>query len=142
MSYVMATPHFEITGTAAGDAGTPGSYPIGHSHSPAGVGSVGNIPGPSNTTEAVTGVVVPGSVSYTHLDVYKRQANYFGGDACYNLIEVIWMTFDIKLKTGFFKTRSYYLTIGQGRLVLTPQDDPDDSPLVINACLLYTSRCV
>jgi len=43
------------------------------------------------------------------------------------------MTFDIKLKTGFFKTRSYYLTIGQGRLVLTPQDDSDDSPLVINA---------
>lgn len=63
MSYVMATPHFEITGTAAGDAGTPGSYPIGHSHSPAGVGSVGNIPGPSNTTEAVTGVVVPGLIA-------------------------------------------------------------------------------
>ncbi len=63
MSYVMATPHFEITGTAPGDAGTPGSYPPGHSHSPAGVGSVGSIPGPSNTTEAVTGVVVPGLIA-------------------------------------------------------------------------------
>jgi len=41
----------------------PGTYPIGHSHSPAGVGSVGNIPGPSNTTEAVTGVVVPGLIA-------------------------------------------------------------------------------
>jgi hypothetical protein len=63
MSYVLATPHFKTTGTAPGDAGTPGSYPIGHSHSPAGVGSVGNIPGPSNTTEAVTGVVVPGLIA-------------------------------------------------------------------------------
>jgi hypothetical protein len=59
MSYVMATPHFASTGTA----GTPGAYPIGHSHSPAGVGSVGSIPGPSNTTEAVTGVVVPGLIA-------------------------------------------------------------------------------
>jgi len=57
MSYVMATPHFETTGTS----GTPGSYPIGPT--PAGVGSVGNIPGPSNTTEAVTGVVVPGLIA-------------------------------------------------------------------------------
>ncbi|MDD3889894.1 MAG: hypothetical protein PHR65_08225, partial [Syntrophomonadaceae bacterium] len=64
MGYVLATPHFEMTGTAAGDTGTmPGSYPAGHSHSPAGVGSVGSIPGPSNTTEAVTGVVVPGLIA-------------------------------------------------------------------------------
>ncbi|NLB54007.1 MAG: hypothetical protein GX808_13870 [Syntrophomonadaceae bacterium] len=63
MSYVLATPHFETAGTAPGDAGTQGSYPIGHSHSPAGVGSVGSIPGPSNTTEAVTGVVVPGLIA-------------------------------------------------------------------------------
>lgn len=41
----------------------PGTYPKGNSHSPAGVGSVGNIPGPSNTTEAVTGVVVPGLIA-------------------------------------------------------------------------------
>ena len=64
MSYVMATPHFETTGAAPGGSGSaPGSYPPGHSHSPAGVGSVGNIPGPSNTTEAVTGVVVPGLIA-------------------------------------------------------------------------------
>jgi hypothetical protein len=42
---------------------TPGTHRSGHSHSPAGVGSVGNIPGPSNTTEAVTGVVVPGLIA-------------------------------------------------------------------------------
>lgn len=64
MSYVMATPHFETTGAAPGNAETTsGSYPIGNSHSPAGVGSVGSIPGPSNTTEAVTGVVVPGLIA-------------------------------------------------------------------------------
>lgn len=43
------------------------------------------------------------------------------------------MTFDVKLKTGFFKTQSYYLTISQGQLVLTPQDGLDDSRLVIDA---------
>ena len=52
-------------------------------------------------------------------------AHYFGRDACYNLSEVVWMTFEIKLKTDFFRTRSYYLTIGQGRLVLTPQTTVD-----------------
>ncbi|NLM88897.1 MAG: hypothetical protein GX176_08995 [Syntrophomonadaceae bacterium] len=41
----------------------PETYPMENSHSPAGVGSVGNIPGPSNTTEAVTGVVVPGLIA-------------------------------------------------------------------------------
>jgi hypothetical protein len=46
---------------------------------------------------------------------------------------VIPLTFDVKLKTGFFKTRSYSLTIGPGQLVLTPQDGSDDSPLVIDA---------
>ncbi|MEN3003149.1 hypothetical protein [Dehalobacterium formicoaceticum] len=64
MSYVKATPHFEITGAApAGTGNAPGSYPTGDSHSPAGVGSVGSIPGPSNTTEAVTGVVAPGLIA-------------------------------------------------------------------------------
>ncbi len=64
MSYVKATPHFEITDAAPADTGTaPGSYPAGHSQSPAGVGSVGSIPGPSNITEAVTGVVVPGLIA-------------------------------------------------------------------------------
>jgi len=43
------------------------------------------------------------------------------------------MTFEVKLKAGFFRTRSFYLTIGQGRLVLTPQDSTDDSRLVIDA---------
>ncbi|MGI6436234.1 MAG: hypothetical protein ACOX0F_12950 [Syntrophomonadaceae bacterium] len=63
MSYVMATPHFEITGTAPGGAGTRQGTSAGHSHSPAGVGSVGSIPGPANTTEAVTGVIVPGLIA-------------------------------------------------------------------------------
>ncbi len=42
------------------------------------------------------------------------------------------MTFKIKLKTGFFKTRYYYLTIGQGQIILTPQQDNEDGRLVIN----------
>ena len=68
MGEVRATPHFEVTGGRVGDIdSTPdkarGSYPVGHGDSPAGVGSVGSIPGPSNTTEAVTGVVVPGLIA-------------------------------------------------------------------------------
>ena len=66
MGYVLATPHFEVTSGSVGDLNKgPGSSPAGSgwTESPAGVGSVGNIPGPSNTTEAVTGVVVPGLIS-------------------------------------------------------------------------------
>lgn len=48
------------------------------------------------------------------------------------------MTFEVKLKTGFFRTRSYYLTIGQGRLVLTPQDSTDDVCVVIDASQLQS----
>lgn len=43
------------------------------------------------------------------------------------------MTFDVRLKTGFFRTQSYFLTIGQGQIILTPQDDNDDCRLVIDA---------
>lgn len=65
-------------------------------------------------------------------------AHYFGRDVCYNFSEVVWMTFEVKLKTGFFRTRSYYLTIGQGRLVLTPQDSTDDVCVVIDASQLQS----
>ncbi|MFY9402108.1 MAG: hypothetical protein WAQ07_01710, partial [Candidatus Omnitrophota bacterium] len=66
MGYVMATPHFEVTSGSVEDLNkSPGHSPggSGWEEAPAGVGSVGNIPGPSNTTEAVTGVVVPGLIS-------------------------------------------------------------------------------
>lgn len=43
------------------------------------------------------------------------------------------MTFDVKLKIGFFKTQSYFLTISQGQIVLTPQDGNENSRLVIDA---------
>ncbi|MCF8011015.1 MAG: hypothetical protein K9L17_00935 [Clostridiales bacterium] len=56
MGFVKATPHFQVAGDAidGSDDSSPGTI------SPAGVGSVGNIPGPSNTTEAVVGITVPG----------------------------------------------------------------------------------
>jgi len=68
MGQVKATPHFEVTGGSVNDllpggkadATTGGSV---NGESPAGVGSVGNIPGPSNTTEAVVGVAVPGLIA-------------------------------------------------------------------------------
>ena len=67
MGYVKATPHFETYGSPSGDTNKSVSdgfkYPPCECESPAGVGSVGNIPGPSNTTEAVTGVVVPGLIA-------------------------------------------------------------------------------
>ncbi|MDD3654203.1 MAG: hypothetical protein PHO01_08485 [Desulfotomaculaceae bacterium] len=64
MGVVKATPHFEVDGVPAKGStkNGPGSLPGsgGWVESPAGVGSVGNIPGPSNTTEALVGVAVPG----------------------------------------------------------------------------------
>lgn len=41
------------------------------------------------------------------------------------------MTFEIKMKEGFFKTQTYYLTIETGKIILTPQDDSDSRHLVI-----------
>lgn len=33
------------------------------------------------------------------------------------------MTFEIRLKAGFFKTQAYYLTIEAGQIILTPVDN-------------------
>ncbi|AFQ43778.1 hypothetical protein [Desulfosporosinus meridiei] len=41
------------------------------------------------------------------------------------------LTFKIKLKTGFFKTQPYDLTLGKGEIILTPLEDNDGSCLVI-----------
>lgn len=41
------------------------------------------------------------------------------------------MTFEIKLKVGFFKTQAYYLTIAGEQIILTPQDSSETERLVI-----------
>ncbi|MDD4775356.1 MAG: hypothetical protein PHG75_02510 [Syntrophomonas sp.] len=43
------------------------------------------------------------------------------------------MIFAIKLRSGFFKTRPYYLNIDPGRLVLTPQEGREFGRLVLEA---------
>lgn len=43
------------------------------------------------------------------------------------------LTFKIKLKTGFFKTQPYDLTLGKGQIILTPLEDNRNRRLVINA---------
>lgn len=43
------------------------------------------------------------------------------------------MTYDIKLKTGFFKTQPYLLILDQGQIILTPHAADDNSRLVIDA---------
>lgn len=68
MGYVKATPHFTVTGGSVDGLTTPvpgkgNSSPCDCEKSPAGVGAVGNIPGPSNATEAVVGVAVPGLIA-------------------------------------------------------------------------------
>lgn len=40
------------------------------------------------------------------------------------------MTFEIKLKAGFFKTQQYFLTIGRKHINLTPQNAANDSFLI------------
>ncbi|CQR74105.1 hypothetical protein [Sporomusa ovata] len=59
MAEVKATPHFAVNGGHSGSQSSSGGW----TSSPAGVGSVGNIPGPSNTTEAIVGVAVPGLIA-------------------------------------------------------------------------------
>ena len=41
------------------------------------------------------------------------------------------MTFEIKVKVGFFKTQPYQLTFGPGQIILTPLEDIDNGLLVI-----------
>lgn len=51
------------------------------------------------------------------------------------------MTYEIKLKVGFFKTQPYCLTITGGQIILTPQEDGvDDRPVIDNSEL--TSICI
>ncbi len=65
MGEVRATPYFEVAGDSADNVhgGGKTSSGGGYIEGPAGVGSVGNIPGPSNTTEAIVGVAVPGLIA-------------------------------------------------------------------------------
>lgn len=64
MGVVKATPHFQVAGEKGSTKSKPGiPGAVGWTESPAGVGSVGNIPGPSNTTEALVGVAVPGLIA-------------------------------------------------------------------------------
>lgn len=41
------------------------------------------------------------------------------------------MTFEIKIKAGFFKTQNYYLTVEAGQIILTPREDSENRRLVI-----------
>ncbi|MEL7597622.1 MAG: hypothetical protein AAGU01_05400, partial [Clostridiaceae bacterium] len=69
MGQVKATPHFQVTSGSLNDLEKTASENIDKSgssiseESPAGVGSVGKIPGPENSTEAVVGVAVPGVIA-------------------------------------------------------------------------------
>ena len=51
------------------------------------------------------------------------------------------MTYEIRLKRGFFKTQPYYLTIASGQIILTPKELLGDKRLVIRDSDL-TSICV
>lgn len=42
------------------------------------------------------------------------------------------MTFEIKLKAGFFKTLRYCLAVDHRQILLTPQDDSQSEVLLIN----------
>lgn len=42
------------------------------------------------------------------------------------------MTFEIRLKAGFFKTQAYYLTVGSGQIIMTPQENDGKERVVIN----------
>ncbi len=41
------------------------------------------------------------------------------------------VTFEIRLKAGFFKTQTYYLTVGSGQIIMTPQENDGKDRVVI-----------
>ncbi len=47
------------------------------------------------------------------------------------------MTFDIKLKVGFFKTRGYCLTVGHKQIFLTPHDADYEEYIINDKELIY-----
>lgn len=68
MATVKATPHFQVNGdeekkSVQGEKSDNFAGEKNKPESPAGVGSVGNIPGPSSTTEAIVGVTLPGLIA-------------------------------------------------------------------------------
>lgn len=46
------------------------------------------------------------------------------------------LTFDVKLKEGFFKTGRYKLTIGQKQILLSPQEDLENDRIIISDKIL------
>lgn len=56
------------------------------------------------------------------------------------------MTYEIKLKKGFFKTQPYLLTVADGQIILTSQGESADNRLVIgnsevtSICIIMTMR--
>lgn len=50
------------------------------------------------------------------------------------------MTLEVKLKTGFFKTERYYLTVGHRQICLTPQDADNEEFIIDNNELI--SICI
>lgn len=54
------------------------------------------------------------------------------------------MTFEIKLKTGFFKTQCYYLTVGHRQILLTPREADNEKFIIddnelISICIFKKS---
>ena len=94
------------------------------------------------------------SVSYTHLDVYKRQMLYFLQDSHFVNVHVLYLDADDATLVKRYKEtrRTHPLSrdtnlldgIDKERELLKPIRDISDVTIDTTglACLLYTSRCV
>jgi hypothetical protein len=56
---------------------------------------------------------------------------FFNGQIGIICVEVVFMAYDVKLKSGFFKTQQYTLAISNKQITLTPQEDSELHNIVI-----------
>ena len=88
-------------------------------------------------------IICYGSVSYTHLDVYKRQNNYRAEGIAKNTIEIV----DKRLEENLEATeeRIAILTTEIHEEISDIRREGENNKQKITqyyCCLLYTSRCV
>ena len=76
------------------------------------------------------------AVSYTHLDVYKRQDNGSGSDSDGS------GSYYESLPAGVPYTSGFSTPSGVASIVASGEGDEESRVLYDNGCLLYTSRCV
>ena len=77
------------------------------------------------------------AVSYTHLDVYKRQGINWGDEGKGRMVDLISQEYDIVARYQGGNNAGHTVKNERGKFVLNLLPSG-----ILRPCLLYTSRCV